>query len=420
MSLIDDLNDLGFNVESQRPVAQDPDTDLPVAERTLQIGSPTARALYEICLGTRIVIIKSPPGGGKSTLMSTVVAHLVNTMDETVTVAVNTHEQIAAMVHKVAEQVPAELISYRSGPATRHIKIPGVKTDGTSGRVNIRTLASLAASTSSKKGNNLRGLLLIDEAYQSHFTAGITASSDFDQLVLVGDPGQIHPVITARVDAFEHIRRGPHRPFAAVMESDSRSVVIDVKHTYRLGEASADLVAPFYDFGFVSRRADTWVERGGERLPEMTGSVLRSDKEFMVARQVADIVATHIGARLHVDGLPTRAVVGKDIAVVVALNTTLTAVRAALNAAGLADVSVGTADKLQGGQWPVVIGVDPLSIGTPGAHHVNTGRLCVMLSRHSARLIFVSPGNWRDLLSGMPNEAVHVAVRKKLMKASQP
>lgn len=423
MSLIDDLAGLGFTTpnESTEPDAHEVE-DGP-HEATLEIGSPTAQVLYQFCSGQPCVVVKSPPGGGKSTLMATVVAHLVNTMDLRVTVATNTHEQAAGMGAKLMEQIAANRIDLRcknvvvppelAVAKNGQRKIP-LESDG--GRVMVRTLASLAYENSKADADlsATQTLLLVDEAYQAHFTNGVTAAAGFAQLILVGDPGQIDPVVTQRVDAYRAIKRAPHRPFAEVMEHDSRSSVININHTYRLGEDTTSLIAPFYDFEFDSRRVPTWVEAGGKALSELSHVSIDSSSEARVAEAVSRIASSHIGMTYHRDGHNPRPITQSDIAVVVAVNTLLTATQAALGSLGLHDVTVGTADKLQGGEWPVVIAVDPLAGSRASAHHLNIGRLCVMLSRHNARLVFCHDEQWSDEIVDMPNESVHRSIRSML------
>ncbi len=71
-----------------------------------------------------------------------------------------------------------------------------------------------------------------------------------------------------------------------------------------------------------------------------------------------------------------------------------------LEDAGLADVVVGTADRLQGGQWAAVVAADPLIGSNAGSPHTMAlGRLAVMLSRHTTHLSWVTRTDWRDALS---------------------
>ena len=80
---------------------------------------------------------------------------------------------------------------------------------------------------------------------------------------------------------------------------------------------------------------------------------------------------------------------------------------------------VGTADALQGGQWHVVVAVDPLlAAETAEGHNASPGRLCVMLSRHMTHLVWVCDDRWRTVVKanppGEPALATSTAVREFL------
>lgn len=80
-------------------------------------------------------------------------------------------------------------------------------------------------------------------------------------------------------------------------------------------------------------------------------------------------------------------------------------------------VTVGTADRLQGGQWHAVVAVDPLaSAATVSDHHLSLGRLCVMASRHMTHLTWVHGSDWHDLIDaqGVADPGRMVTVRERL------
>ena len=90
---------------------------------------------------------------------------------------------------------------------------------------------------------------------------------------------------------------------------------------------------------------------------------------------------------------------------------------------GLPGVRCDTADHLQGGQWPVVIAVDPL-VGHHRAstHQLAPGRLCVMLSRHTSTLIWLhdgKPGRLEELAESSADAQLGIEVRDQLAAARQ-
>jgi hypothetical protein len=80
------------------------------------------------------------------------------------------------------------------------------------------------------------------------------------------------------------------------------------------------------------------------------------------------------------------------------------AVRAALAELGAADVTVDTANRLQGMEFDVTVILHPLS-GRPDAtaFHLETGRLCVLASRHRHACIVVCRAGVTDLLDDYPS-----------------
>ena len=106
------------------------------------------------------------------------------------------------------------------------------------------------------------------------------------------------------------------------------------------------------------------------------------------------------------------------MSVVVSHNVQSSSVKALLDAPGLGQVTVGTADRLQGGQWHVTVAVDPL-IGhsAAGSHQLSPGRLCVMASRHMTHLAWVHDGEWADRLAEVADSPADAAVGLQVRKA---
>ncbi len=80
------------------------------------------------------------------------------------------------------------------------------------------------------------------------------------------------------------------------------------------------------------------------------------------------------------------------------------AVRAELAGLGVTDVVVDTANRLQGREYDVTVVLHPLS-GRPDAtaFHLETGRLCVLASRHRHACIVVCRAGVSDLLDDYPS-----------------
>ncbi|MFB7075739.1 AAA domain-containing protein, partial [Streptomyces sp. NPDC056290] len=80
------------------------------------------------------------------------------------------------------------------------------------------------------------------------------------------------------------------------------------------------------------------------------------------------------------------------------------AIRAALAELGVPNVTVDTANRLQGREYDVTVILHPLS-GRPDAtaFHLETGRLCVLTSRHRHACIVICREGVTDLLDDYPS-----------------
>ena len=108
---------------------------------------------------------------------------------------------------------------------------------------------------------------------------------------------------------------------------------------------------------------------------------------------------------------PGTPVTASRIAIGTAHRDQAKAVRAGLGGA-LADVTVDTANRLQGREFDVVIVLHPLSGRRDAtAFHLEAGRLCVLTSRHRHACIVVARAGIPELLDAHPStEPVHLNV----------
>lgn len=141
------------------------------------------------------------------------------------------------------------------------------------------------------------------------------------------------------------------------------------------------------------------MELDGFRLPEVAHLDLGSgndpfdpDMLSAVADRAVDLLS---GTYVDVSGV-RHTLEGRDVAVVVSRNAQRAYVNAKIGELG---ITVGTADSLQGGQWPAVVALDPMiGYDTATPHSMSVGRLCVMLSRQMAHVTWVHGNNWRKAL----------------------
>lgn len=386
--------------DSPESTEQAPRVELPVNPNALEVGSPLARTLYEVLVGSRVVVVPSPPGAGKTTLVVNLVSRLLDMTTVRICLVAPTNRSAAVAATLIRESGGDEpvAVTLSSGveKLTTFNSVAGA-------RVHVATIAAMGM----RKSGAGYDVMIVDEAYQAILADVLQAAAETAQLVLVGDPGQIGPVVTADTTPWQHLgAHAPHSPAPQFFQSLPETVMVALPNTYRLGAETVEVIAPLYDFPFASARPDTHIEtRSGDQLPEI-GRLEVPDPsaahDLATMTTVAKRAVSLVGTVLVREGVAAE-VTPNDVAVVVSHNAQVSAVRAAI--AGmhvplLEEIAVGTADSLQGGQWPVVVAVDPL-IGHPVAtsHSQSTGRLCVMLSRHTAHLTWVYAPGWETALA---------------------
>ncbi|MBU3871601.1 helicase, partial [Streptomyces sp. 4503] len=130
-----------------------------------------------------------------------------------------------------------------------------------------------------------------------------------------------------------------------------------------------------------------------------------------VVRRLLDRGAVAVSERSD-EPLPVAA---DRIAVGTAHRDQAAAVRSALTGLGVSGVTVDTANRLQGREFEVTVVLHPLS-GRPDAtaFHLETGRLCVLASRHRQACVVVCRAGVAELLDEHPSmEPVQLGVTVK-------
>lgn len=421
-----DLSDLGL--EPVTSAATDSDVTVVSNDHTakgLVPGSMLARVLFAAFSRQPVTICDSPPGSGKTTLIVEALAQLLARSDFKVVVACPTRRGAADLAGRLA----IELSDVKDAPAVvlgvKGADLPtGTCSSAPEGRksVAVRTISSCTFSAP------VCDILIFDEAYQATFADVMVAADGADQVIMVGDPGQIGPVVTQNTSAWDRMASGPHRRAPEVFALRDDASVLQLDATYRLGQATVDAIAPLYGFPFVSKRPDRHLaSRDGIRIPELASAQIdASDSVDCVEtmKRVAGLAASMVGLTVEStdqDGAPVSTRLRpEDVAVVVSHNVQASGIQAILRSKTYEGIAVGTADRMQGGQWHAVIALDPLTgHDTVSPHQLNPGRLCVMASRHMSSLTWVHDGqSVEKLLAAVdehPEAKVGMAVRRHLM-----
>lgn len=370
-----------------------------IAPKALVPGSITAKALARVWAGGELTVVDSPPGAGKTELVVTIAAHLAVRAGMKVLIGTPTRAQGVSLVARIVEQVT---------PKRVRCEIPDAKTtasaDTKDAAITVATLAKIKFMDRSPYD-----LLIVDEAYQTTHALFSTAARGLPQAMLVGDPGQIGPVITVDTSIWRGQKDAPHlrAPEVTGEYEDVTRFALDT--TWRLGPAGAAAIAPIYPFKFRSgaqhegepvRRC---VMDGGEILGEIESIEAphaKSADDLAVLSLVTDRAEALVTSTLvERDGV--RSSTPEDVAVICSRNSQVSIISGMLRQRCLSEITVGTADRLQGGQWALVVALDPfVGASNDSEHNASIGRLCVMASRHTTHLSWVHDDSWIDMTAG--------------------
>ena len=358
-------------------------------------GSITAKVLARVWRGGELTIVDAPPGSGKTSLVSNVVANLATRTDMHILVTTPTRAQCLAFARRLSLELPIDKIFIDMKDIDPEDLPDGYLVNRHAAKAPLVIVATLAKAKFIDKSNI--DLLVVDEAYQATHALVAQAQSGVAQVLMVGDPGQIGPVVTVDTSIWDGQKDAPHLPAPLVTKGATVIQRFSLDVTYRLGPKSASIIAPIYKFPFTSGRPSRYVvTTDGEVVGEIEAIEVEHSDEVDNLDCLATMVrraASFAGGSL-VQGDETNPLRAEDIALVVSRNSQVSIVTGMSRSLGF-DFTIGTADRLQGGEWPVVIALDPM-YGSNGEseHNQSIGRLCVMVSRHTSHLTWVHDDSW--------------------------
>ncbi|GII95117.1 ATP-binding protein [Sinosporangium siamense] len=395
----------------------------------------------------KAVVVDSPPGAGKSTLVVRAAGELADGAEHSIIVA-QTNNQVDDLIVRLAAARPNVTIGRLS--ASSYLPPPAVSDPlNTVVGNTLRDLAGcqIIVGTSAKWAtvrDGTFGWAILDESYQMRSDMLLQIVERFDRGLFVGDPGQLDPFTVVGTERWIGLPHDPTLNGVTVMLEHNKGIPVHrLPVSWRLPASAAPTIsAAFYPFegfragtgpdvrGLEFRTAgfgDTYLDET-LKMAFTTGWALHELPRRHVARTDTETIqaAANLAARLlergavgtcerHPSGRPLNA---SDLAIGVAHRDQADLVRAALvlsgNSAAPA-VTVDTANRLQGREFEVVIVVHPLS-GRRDAStfHLEAGRLCVLTSRHRQACIVVARTGVSDLLdSHASTEPVHLSVEAK-------
>jgi hypothetical protein len=420
----------------------------------------------------RLALIDAAPGSGKSYSLLQIAKKLVNSRPSVkVAIVTQTNNQandlaISALTDDKHGFEPGAVFRFVSDRISKPDNFVGQW--ATQPKGISRAFESIIIGTSSKwislvsNANNQQKFdyVLIDECYQMTWSIFLQMLNLGSKFALIGDKGQIPPVVTVDGSRWAHLDIAPNLPAPVVLRNKLRNSAsfqaFDLKHCRRLPAESIEYIAPFYadlqspklvsnvlpvaapqDRGLKFEPNSSMASYVQEAIQlsstgepvlvtlgdKATGDPVESDREL--AQVIRDLTQALLGQEYfqkddskNKEGLlqltdiaicstkrAMNALIEDELQSV--LSPHLAEANAHSDGQALANggLLVDTPERLQGLQRKVMIAVHPLSNSlNPSDFDLDTGRLCVMASRHQVALILVSRAHVRKTLSQiLPN-----------------
>ncbi|HEX4832034.1 MAG TPA: AAA family ATPase [Trebonia sp.] len=411
----------------------------------------TEQILAAMRSARRGVVVDSPPGAGKSTLVVAVALEMA-ALDERVIVIAQTNEQVDDLTVALAARAEATM-KVAIGRLTSASHVPPRRVWERGNVAVEKDLANLEGcavvlSTAAKWASLTKAppqpwpWAIVDEAYQMRSDLLLRVAGLFERALFVGDPGQLDPFSTVETERFLGLTWDPMSSAVAVLLAHNAGdvPVRQLPVSWRLPASAAPVVsAAFYPFspfeaattagqrrlewetsslhgGPLDQALDEAAACGWALYELPAGHKPRTDREAVGACAALAARLLERGARATSERSPEPVpVTAGQLAIGTAHRDQAAAVRAALAERGIAGVTVDTANRLQGREFDVTIVLHPLSGRRDAtAFHLEAGRLCVLVSRHRHACLVVARAGIPELLDAHPStEPVHLNVPVK-------
>lgn len=381
-----------------------------------------------------LTIIKSPPGAGKTFLVECASAVAATESAMRVVVVTPGVSQLYDVVDRLLEyRLPRLELAH-----AMHRTLPNLlagrimASNGWTPGLNVGpgvlvTNVHLLTANLEKLYPGMFDLMIVDEAYQLAAKDFMPVADLATRVMMVGDPGQLDPVISVDTSNLEVNAHKIHWPAPAyVLDRFPDTPVFGLPVTRRLLPDTSDLIqASFYpDLPFQSvvdpndRRLRFAVSGMEPAIDQALDAIARGASLVAVtvpgvapAHEEADpevaAVMAHLADRLLVRQAEwvgqwhlTEADIGCIDPHVIAGG----AISDRLRQCGRGATRVETVERWQGLQMPISIVRHPLSrAGRPTAFDLEAGRWCVSLSRHQIGCIIVG----RESVTNVIRDYVH-------------
>jgi hypothetical protein len=378
------------------------------------------------------LVVPAAPGAGKSGTAERLAIQGMGVHGERVVIACNTNSQAQDLARRLAEGWPRLAIhlftknGLRLEDATtdviRRTGLVRIQRNG-----DIPTGPCIVVATAKRLSwldmTASFDLGIVDEAYQLPNFGFIQISGVMSRVVLVGDPGQIAPIVIEALERWRCDAAGPHVPAPdALLTRHPQAVhVIQMPITRRLLQDTVDYVQPaFYptlpfrsivsssqrSLSFAAKgvtKVDRALDRiaGGESLLvyELL-ALVTGEHDPELATTIAAMVNQLLGrgATVQHPNQPSAPLAAREVGVVAAHRSQVALLSQLL--AHHPEVVIETADRYQGLERDLMIVWHPLSGRSDVSEfHLDAGRACVATTRHRLGCILVTRAGIRQQLA---------------------
>jgi hypothetical protein len=397
----------------------------------------------------RALVVKAPPGAGKSTLVRAVARALRG--QGVVPIATQTNAQADDLILALHREDPAVAVArlHSEDGLTPAVEAAAAASNG---RLLIgkslpdllgcaRIIVAPAAKWAYSPPPAPFRRMIIDECYQMRADALYAIADHAERLLLIGDPGQLSPFTRLDTDRWQALAHSPIRPAMDILFTNHpRLPVHNMGVSWRLPPSAAGLVSDcFYpNVPFIPGTApqsrtlqlnnrqfsprvpadsvvhtalDQAVVAGWAYLELPSRHTARADEQ--TAQTLSDLTIALLDRQATItseldherDG---RQLGPRDLAIVTAHNDQANLVAAKLEDLGvdLDQLTVTTANKIQGREFAITLAWHPLAGRVDATEfHLDPGRMCVMLSRHRHACVVVGRAGADQILLSHPDNA---------------
>ena len=400
----------------------------------------TDRAATDLLSGDHLaVIVDSPPGAGKSTFVVDTAVGLTKQQHQ-VPIVAQTNAQADDLIRSLIRRPGSLEVGRLTGSSGRGSLDPADRLT-VSSRVADLDDCDVIVGTAAKWAYVANDISpyeagIIDEAYQMRSDQLLYVGQIFERALMVGDPGQLDPFSPIDDTRWRGYSDGPINPaIATVLHNHPDSPVHRLPVSWRLPALCAPLVSeafyPTMPFEAGTTTRDRHIAVAGARggrvdksimqaadtgwsfleLPERTAPPTDREAVATVAQIVVRLLSLSVTVH-DASRTPTSAPLqAHNLAVGVVHRNQRAAIRvevdlqARMTGIDASAVVVDTANRLQGREFDMVVVLHPLSGRAAASEfHLETGRLCVLLSRHRQACIVVGRAGIADVLDAHPGD----------------